>query len=102
MRILVLFDLPTKEEKERKEYQRFRKFLIEDGYDMMQYSIYMRICNGLDSVDKHIKRLKCNLPPRGAIRCLTITEKQFASMLLLLGKPSKKEEKIRVEQLSLF
>ncbi|MCX8035123.1 MAG: CRISPR-associated endonuclease Cas2, partial [Candidatus Dojkabacteria bacterium] len=52
MRILVLFDLPVVTKKQRKIYARFRKALIKDGYDMIQFSVYQRICNGLDMVDK--------------------------------------------------
>lgn len=103
MRIILFFDLPTKEEKQRKEYTKFRKFLLDDGYIMIQYSVYMRICNGHDSVKKHVNRVKTNLPSsRGSIRCLIVTEKQFANMIFLLGKPNKKEEKIKSEQLTLF
>ncbi len=93
MRIIVFFDLPVVIPRERKEYTRFRKFLLKDGYTMLQYSVYTRICNGEDAVKKHMQRLKQNLPPvNGAIRALKVTEKQFENMEILLGSTTTEEE----------
>ncbi|WP_152080346.1 CRISPR-associated endonuclease Cas2 [Sporolactobacillus terrae] len=93
MRILVFFDLPVTSSAERKEYSRFRKFLLKDGYTMLQFSVYSRICNGDDGVQKHMKRLKEHLPPvSGAIRSMKITEKQFENMDILLGEPTIEEK----------
>ncbi|WP_302053088.1 CRISPR-associated endonuclease Cas2 [Virgibacillus pantothenticus] len=93
MRIIVFFDLPVVLKKERKAYSQFRKFLLNDGYVMLQYSVYSRICNGEDGVRKHMKRLRENLPPvNGAIRAMKITEKQFENMEILLGTTVVEEE----------
>ncbi len=102
MRIIVFFDLPVVNKKERKVYAQFRKFLLKDGYDMVQYSVYSRLCNGNDMMNKHLKRLSQSLPSKGSIRCLTVTEKQYEEMKFLVGKPSVKERKVKSEQLSLF
>lgn len=102
MRIIVFFDLPVVKKKERKVYAQFRRFLLNDGYDMVQYSVYSRLCNGTDMTNKHLKRLSNSLPERGSIRCLTITEKQYEEMKFLVGKPSVKERKVNANQLSLF
>lgn len=85
MRILVFFDLPVGTKEERKAATRFRKFLLKDGYHMVQWSVYVRVCNGSDAVYKHEIRLRENLPDRGSIRMLSITEKQYESMRVLLG-----------------
>ena len=74
MRILILFDLPVTTAEARREATRFRKFLLNDGYHMLQYSVYARICNGADAVEKHRTRVKQHLPDNGAIRMLVITE----------------------------
>lgn len=102
MRILVFFDLPVVKAADRKNYQKFRKFLLNDGYDMLQYSVYSRICNSQDAVNKHLMRLNKNLPAKGSVRYLQITDKQYASMKFLVGKPTNNEKKINAEQLSLF
>ena len=75
---------------------------MKDGYDMVQFSVYSRICNGLENVDKHVTRLNKNLPGKGSVRCLHITEKQFNEMKFLVGVPTKKEQKIDSRQLSIF
>ena len=102
MRILVFFDLPVVKKKERKIYSQFRRFLLNDGYDMVQYSVYSRLCNGTDMTNKHLKRLNTILPEKGSVRCLTITEKQYEEMKFLVGKPSVEEKRVNCNQLSLF
>ena len=102
MRILVFFDLPVVSKEDRKVYGQFRKFLIQDGYDMLQFSVYCRIVNGEDAVDKHLQRLKIYLPTKGAIRFLEITDRQYASMKILLGEKTKKEKILNTNQTLLF
>ncbi len=102
MRILVFFDLPMVTRTERRAYTIFRRFLINDGYDMIQFSIYGRILNGNDAEQKHMKRLVDNLPPAGSVRCLSVTEKQFASMKLLVGLPLFQEKAVKAQQMLLF
>ena len=86
MRLLVFFDLPVTRKDERKEAARFRKFLIDDGYTMVQFSVYMRICRGQDMVDTHMRRLEDNLPSQGSVRALQVTDQQYARMKFLVGK----------------
>ena len=102
MRIMVFFDLPVKSAKERREAARFRKFLLTDGYHMIQYSVYARVCNGLDAVNKHRSRLRQNLPDNGSVRLLVITEKQYESIEILLGRLTEADESFQCEQLSIF
>ena len=102
MRLLVLFDLPVVTKAERRAYTVFRRFLVNDGYDMIQFSVYGRILNGQDALEKHYKRLVDNLPPEGSVRCLTVTEKQFASMKLLVGMPLFQEKAVKTNQMLLF
>ena len=100
MRMIVFFDLPVTTAVERKAATRFRNFLIKDGYYMVQFSVYSRVCNGNDAVNKHARRLKANLPPNGSVRLLTITEKQYQNMSILLGKISVNEKPFQAEQLT--
>lgn len=102
MRILVFFDLPVTTKSQRQEATRFRKFLIQDGYHMIQYSVYARTCNGNDAVTKHKARLKRCLPDNGSIRVLVITEKQYESIEILLGNLCEADEGFETEQLSIF
>ena len=102
MRILVFFDLPVKTKPQRTAASRFRNFLLADGYYMVQLSVYARICNGMDSVTAHKNRLYKALPPRGAVRMLVITERQYENIEILLGKPQEEEKIQEMEQLMLF
>lgn len=101
MRMLVFFDLPTLTKEDRKKAQAFRQFLLKDGYVMLQLSVYSRICKGSYEVDRHSQRLKSALPEEGSVRLLTVTEKQYAGMEILLGTV-KKTEKTGAEQLLLL
>lgn len=102
MRVLVFFDLPVVSKANRRAYTLFRRFLLNDGYDMIQYSVYGRILNGRDAAEKHMMRLIANLPPEGSVRVLTVTEKQFASMKLLVGMPLFQEKAVSSNQMLLF
>ena len=102
MRLLVFFDLPVVKKEDRQEYQQFRRFLLNDGYIMLQYSVYARVCNGIEGTKKHIIRLKKNLPPKGSVRYLQITEKQYSEMKFLVGKPKPQEKVIKSDQLNVF
>lgn len=80
MRILIFFDLPTETTKDRKIYSKFRKFLINEGFIMMQESVYVKLTLN-NSVTKSIKeRIEKNKPEKGIVQMLIITEKQFNSM----------------------
>ncbi|MGN0483101.1 MAG: CRISPR-associated endonuclease Cas2 [Lachnospiraceae bacterium] len=86
MRMIVFFDLPVTTAKERKAATQFRNFLLKDGYHMVQYSVYSRVCNGVDAVNKHEARLNLHLPDNGSVRLLVLTEKQYESIRILLGE----------------
>ncbi len=101
MRLFVFFDLPVTKKEDRKIATKFRKELLNEGFLMLQFSVYCRVCRGMDIVEREIRRIKSVLPPRGNIRILHVTEKQYENMVFLIGKP-KKEEIIGAEQLLLF
>lgn len=86
MRLIVMFDLPTGTAGERRAANQFRHFLLNDGYYMMQFSIYVRLCNGQDAAEKHRRRLLRKLPGEGSVRTLLVTERQFESMEILCGE----------------
>jgi CRISPR-associated protein Cas2 len=102
MRLIAMFDLPVKTKKQVKEANTFRKFLIKDGYHMIQFSVYGRVCNGQDSIQTHKTRLKCAVPKQGSIRVLTITEKQYCNIDIMLGKREKFDEDTNYDLISFF
>ncbi len=86
MWVLVFFDLPTETKKDRKNYTKFRKLMLADGFQMFQFSIYLRHCSSKENADVHIKRVKSILPPKGHIGVMCVTDKQFGMMEIFQGR----------------
>ncbi len=101
MWLLVFFDLPTETKKDRKNANSFRKKLLEDGFSMFQFSIYMRHCASRENMNVHIKRVKSFLPPDGFVAIMQITDKQFGMIELFRGKKKDKKPEMP-QQLSIF
>jgi len=99
MRLIVFFDLPTKTKKDRKLYTTFRKKLLENGFFMLQYSVYCRICKGVQISKKYIDYVKKVTPSKGNIRILQVTDKQFSNMELIVGTKTNEEKKVVGKQL---
>ncbi len=96
-----MFDLPVDTANARREYTRFRKELLRDGFIQMQYSIYMRHCASKENAGVHLQRIEKFLPPDGEVRILAITDKQFERMDIFWGK-SRKRPELPSGQLQLF
>jgi CRISPR-associated protein Cas2 len=101
MWILVLFDLPTETKADKKRYTKFRKDLIDDGFTMFQFSIYLRHCSSQENADVHIKRVKKSLPTYGQVGILRVTDKQFGMIELFSNQKEGKIPDIP-QQLELF
>jgi len=99
--VLVFFDLPTETKQQRKIYAKFRKDILKDGFQMFQFSIYMRHCSSRENADVHISRVKKILPEKGHIGIMCITDKQFGMMEIFYGhSPSSPVPPI--QQLEMF
>ena len=101
MWVFVFFDLPTDTKKDRKNYARFRKNLIRDGFYMLQFSIYARHSSSRENAEIHLKRVKSFLPPKGEIILFTLTDKQFGMMEFFRGI-FEQERPETPQQLELF
>ena len=102
MRIILFFDLPMLSDAEVRRYTRFRKYLIRNGYIMMQYSIYSKIFPNRDTVRWHMNDLKRNIPPDGSVMLMTVTEKQYQSIQNLVGSKRALDRKITSKNLLTF
>lgn len=102
MRILIMFDLPMETNSEKREYREFRQFLLQNGFLMLQYSIYTRLCTNQTMADNYMKKIEECIPSDGAIRGLIITEKQYNKMKIFLGQKSKNESIITDKRLIIF
>lgn len=101
MWLFVFFDLPVGTKSERRDAARFRMFLKDDGFLMLQFSVYARVCRGEENAEVHIKRVTSGLPGKGSVRALQVTDRQYARMKLLLGVASK-TEKVAPKQMVLL
>ena len=101
MWVLVMFDLPTDTAAARRAYRAFRNSLLDDGFLLLQYSVYARHCSSHENAEVHEKRVKRSLPPDGEVRLLIFTDKQFSRMKVFYGKIRKATEKAP-EQITLL
>lgn len=81
MWLLVMFDLPVVEPEERKAANDFRHHLRDMGFEMCQFSVYLRFCEGREQVDYWIKRVTRALPPQGKVYCLVFTDRQYGDII---------------------
>ena len=82
-----MFDLPTETAEERKEYRQFHKKLINEGFLMVQFSVYVRVCVTRQTAKFLENRIRKFLPRGGLVQSLMFTEKQYNDMHFLVGKP---------------
>ena len=86
MWMLVMFDLPVMEAAERKAATGFRKFLLDQGFEMAQFSVYLRHCTGPEQTETLTKRVQGELPQGGKVDILYFTDKQYERIASFVGK----------------
>ena len=86
--LIVTFDLPTLSKSQRKAAHDFREWLKDDGYQMLQWSVYARACVTFARQETHIDRVKKNLPPEGSVRAIFVTRSQWERSFVLHGSPA--------------
>lgn len=101
MWLFAMFDLPTDTKKARKQYALFRRLLLEEGFSMLQYSVYARYCASEEHSVAHRRRIRAALPPDGHVRLVAITDRQFGKMEIFYGKKRAPVEEA-TQQLMLF
>lgn len=99
MRLILFFDLPMVTKEERKVYAKFRKYLINNGFMMLQFSVYAKIFPNRDALMQYTQGLKRNVPNRGSIRMMAVTEKQYDRMEIIVGGKTIQEEVVTDEGL---
>jgi CRISPR-associated protein Cas2 len=101
MWMMVFFDLPTETKTDRRNAAKFRKNLIQDGFTMLQFSVYVRHCSSAENMEVHRKRVNMAIPPKGSVNILNVTDKQFGRMEIFFN--TKVQEKVDLpQQLELF
>ena len=101
MWMMVMFDLPVGTRKERKAATRFRHFLLDQGFEMSQFSVYMRFCAGKEQTQTHTKRVQQNVPRTGKVHILYFTDKQYENIVCFDGR-KREPQRRNPEQFMLF
>ena len=101
MWLYVMFDLPVGTPGEQRAATRFRNFLLDEGFEMAQFSVYLRFAESKEAAEKYIGRIDASLPKKGKVHVVTITDKQYENAHIFTG--TKREPKPQnPDQLALF
>lgn len=101
MWIFVMFDLPVGTKKQMRDAAKFREFLLNEGFEMSQFSVYARFCSGKESFESHLGRIERNLPEKGEVHILTFTDRQYENIVRFSSQRRKRPRK-NPDQLALF
>lgn len=101
MWLYVMFDLPVGSRAERKAATEFRHFLLDQGFEMAQFSVYLRFAESREAAEAHIARIGGVLPGKGKVHIVTITDKQYANARIFFGRKRERQHGIP-SQLVLF
>ena len=101
MWIFVMFDLPVTSKAESRAATKFREYLLDEGFEKSQFSVYARFCNGKEQFEAHMRRIEANLPQRGDVHVLTFTDRQYENIIRFSGQRRRQRRK-NPDQLALF
>ena len=93
--ILTMFDLPVMTDKERKAATRFRNDLLDNGYLMIQFSVYARPCVTFEQMEGHIARMKALIPTAGNVRLMFMTDEQWKKSFTVIGENYKQDNRAK-------
>jgi CRISPR-associated protein Cas2 len=101
MWVFVMFDLPVGTKQQMREATKFREFLLDEGFEMSQFSVYARFCSGKDSYETYLRRIERNLPEHGDVHVLTFTDRQYESIVRFASQRRKRSRR-NPDQLAMF
>jgi len=101
MWLYVMFDLPVGTKAERKSASKFRLFLLDEGFEMAQFSVYLRFAESKEAAEVYIGRVRAALPGKGKVHIVTITDRQYGNARIFTGRKHEHKPK-NPDQLVLF
>ena len=101
MWLYVMFDLPVGTKPERKAATKFRNFLLDCGFEMAQFSVYLRFGESKEAIETHVGKIRAALPERGKVHMMMVTDKQYANSHTFTGRKSEQTSE-KPDQLILF
>lgn len=97
----VMFDLPVTTREQARAATKFREFLLDEGFEKSQFSVYARFCNGKEQFEAYMRRVEASLPDRGDIHILSFTDRQYENIVRFSGQKRRRQRK-NPDQLALF
>ncbi len=101
MWLFVLFDLPVGTKRERQSATKFRHTLLDLGFEMAQFSVYLKYCAGKEQGESLARHVEAAMPSSGKVHIITITDKQYENIRTYRGKKREPAPK-NPAQLALF
>ena len=101
MWIFVMFDLPVTTREQARAATKFREFLLDEGFEKSQFSVYARFCSGKEQFEAYLRRIEARLPDRGDVEVLTFTDRQYENIVRFSGQRRRRQRK-NPDQLALF
>ncbi|NML11991.1 CRISPR-associated endonuclease Cas2 [Sphingobium sp. AR-3-1] len=101
MWIFVMFDLPVTTKEQARAATKFREFLLDEGFEKSQFSVYARFCNGKEQFETYMRRVESSLPDRGDVHILSFTDRQYENIVRFSGQRRRRQRK-NPDQLALF
>ena len=101
MWIFVMFDLPVTTKEQARAATKFREFLLDEGFEKSQFSVYARFCNGKEQFETYMRRVESSLPDRGDVHILSFTDRQYENIVRYSGQRRRRQRK-NPDQLALF
>jgi len=101
MWMLVTFDLPVETAKQRKAATKFREALLDMGFEMSQFSNYLRFCNGKEQFEAHLRRIETHLPEKGHVFVFQFTDRQYENIVRFSDQGRRARSK-NPDQMALF
>ncbi|KQN06764.1 CRISPR-associated protein Cas2 [Sphingobium sp. Leaf26] len=101
MWIFVMFDLPVTTREQARAATKFREFLLDEGFEKSQFSVYAGFCNGKEQFETYMRRVESSLPDRGDVHILSFTDRQYENIVRFSGQRRRRQRK-NPDQLALF
>ena len=101
MWIFVMFDLPVTSKPDMRAATKFREYLLEEGFEKSQFSVYARFCNGKEQMEAYMRRIEAHLPDRGDVHVLSFTDRQYENIVRFAGQRRRAPRK-NPDQLAMF
>ena len=99
MWVFAMFDLPVDSKDARRQYSRFRKELLKQGFMMLQYSVYARYVRSEETEQAYRRAVRASLPRDGQVRLISVTDRQFGKMDVFFGKSRQPTEDLPAQTL---